>query len=165
MKKDMEEIKKTFNRMERNVLILIAIPLPVFAMAYLNVTGNKVDLGLPQLPSIFNYFALGLVITLFFLQAYAFNKRVRNVRKAAPTFIEKMAAYEKATNFRFWQFFWVGLLCAFGLIFYENPGFTIAYAINLVLISLGKPTPYRIINTLRLTGKEREMAFEINKRD
>ncbi|MEX2566275.1 MAG: hypothetical protein WD431_10060 [Cyclobacteriaceae bacterium] len=165
MMTDLEEIKKTFNRMERNVLILIAIPLPVFALAYFNVTGDQVDFGLPQLPWIFNYFALALVITLLFLQAYAFNKRVKSVREAAPTFKEKIAAYEKATNFRFWQLFWVGLLCAFGLFFYENPGFTVAYAVNLVFISLGKPTPYRIINALRLKGEEREMAFEINKRD
>jgi len=53
---------------------------------------------------------------------------------------------------RFWKLFAIGFLCAAGLLFYENPGFTIAA--TLIYVSLGKPTPDRIVKLLRLKGED-----------
>lgn len=66
---------------------------------------------------------------------------------------------------RFWQLFIAGFLCAFGLIVYENPGFTVAYAVTLILTSLAKPTPDRIIRLLRLKGEDREAVEGLKVRE
>lgn len=164
MKEGLEEIKKVFRILERNVLLLIAFHLPVFAISYLYVISDELELNMPDLPGIVDFLVLGVVIFLLVIQAQRFNAQIRAIRIEPLELIDKIKAYGNATIARFWSLFWVGLLCAFGLLFFENPGFTIAYAVNLIFTSLGKPTPDRIVSALRLKGKERDIAFEINRR-
>ena len=73
--------------------------------------------------------------------------------------------FAKATFLRYWQLFWIGILCAFGLFFYENQGFTIVYAVTLLFVSLAKPMPARIVSALRLKGEEKDQVMEIQKRE
>jgi hypothetical protein len=164
MKEVVEEIKRVFRILERNVLLLIGFPLPVFAISYLYIISGELELDLPKLSWIFDFLVLGLVIFLLILQAQRFNAQIRSIRIAPLELIDKIKAYGNATIAKFWLLFWVGLLCAAGLLFFENPGFTIAYAINLIFTSLGKPTPDRIVSALRLKGRDREIVFEINRR-
>ncbi len=164
MKEGLEEIKKVFRILERNVLLLIAFPLPVFAMSYLYVIRDELELNMPDLPGVFDFLVLGLVIFLLVIQAQRFNAQIRAIRVEPLELIDKIKGYGNATIARFWLLFWVGLLCAVGLLFFENPGFTIAYAVNLIFTSLGKPSPDRIVSALRLKGKERDIVFEINRR-
>ena len=164
MKEDLEEIKRVFRILERNVLLLIAFPLPVFAISYLYVISDQLELDLPNLPRVLDYFVLGLVIFLLILQAQRFNAEIRAIRVEPLELIDKIKAYGNATIAKFWLIFWVGLLCAVGLLFFENPGFTIAYAVNLIFTSLGKPTPDRIVSALRLKGRDKDIVFEINRR-
>lgn len=158
-------MKKDFRLLERNVLLLIAIPLPIFSFAYLYVTSGNLDFNLPALPEVFNYVLLGLVSAMLVVQQFAFTRRIRAIRKTGVLVSQKVKGYAKATFLRYWQLFWVGVMCAFGLFFYENQGFTIVYAITLLFVSLAKPMPGRIVSALRLKGEEKEQVMEIQKRD
>lgn len=158
-------LKRKFRVLERNVLLLIAFPLPVFALVYLYTTSNTTSIELPVLPAFLNYLILGLASALLIFQYTGFRNAMNIMRDNPRSIEEKMDGYAKATLSRFWILFWIGIICATGLLFYENPGFTVAYAVSLMFVSIGKPTPDRIVRILRLKGEEKDMVFEINRRD
>lgn len=161
----LKSLKKDFRVLERNVLLLIAIPLPLFSFAYLYSTSSSLSLNLPALPGFLNYVSLGLVTILLVMQQVSFQKRIRTIRSSQESLESRIKSYATATFLRYWQLFWVGILTAFGLFFYVNQGFTVLYGINLFFISLGKPTPHRIVTSLRLKKGDSELVYEINKRD
>ena len=161
----LQMMKKDFRLLERNVLILIAVPLPIFSFAYLYVTSGNLEFDLPELPQVFNFLTLGLVTAILIFQQVAFSNRVKSIRNNVKELNQKVKGYGRATFLRYWQLFWVGLLSAFGLFFYENQGFTMAYAITLLFVSLAKPTPRRIISELRLKNQEKDLVTEIQKRE
>jgi hypothetical protein len=158
-------MKKDFRLLERNVLLLIAVPLPVFSFAYLYVTSGNLAFDLPEFPPVFNFLILALVIVMLIFQQIAFGNRIKHIRDNVKELHQRVKGYAKATFLRYWHFFWVGLLSAFGLFFYENQGFTMAYAITLLFISLAKPTPGRIISELRLKNQEKDLVAKIQKRE
>jgi hypothetical protein len=161
----LQMMKKDFRLLERNVLILIAVPLPIFSFAYLYVTSGNLEFDLPELPQVFNFLTLGLVTAILIFQQVAFSNRVKSIRNNVKELNQRVKGYGRATFLRYWQLFWVGLLSAFGLFFYENQGFTMAYAITLLFVSLAKPTPRRIISELRLKNQEKDLVTEIQKRE
>jgi len=161
----LQMMKKDFRLLERNVLLLIAVPLPIFSFAYLYVTSGNLEFDLPELPQVFNFLTLGLVTAILIFQQVAFSNRVKSIRNNVKELNQKVKGYARATFLRYWQLFWVGLLSAFGLFFYENQGFTMAYAITLLFVSLAKPTPRRIISELRLKNQEKDLVTEIQKRE
>lgn len=163
--KDTLNIKRKFHNMERNVLLLIALPLPLFSLAYLYTISNNFALELPAFPLFFDPIALGFAMAILVLQYVGFSARIKKIRNSNSGLELKLSSYSKAITIRYWQLFWVGLVCSAGLLIYENPGFTIAYAITLVFVSLGKPTPDRIVKLLRLKGEEKELVYTINKRE
>ena len=57
----------------------------------------------------------------------------------------------------------MGFIAAAGLLFYENAGFTVTYAITLILVSVAKPSPERINRLFGLKGEEKELVYHINK--
>ena len=161
----LQMMKKDFRLLERNVLLLIAVPLPVFSFAYLYVTSGNLEFDLPELPPLFNFLTLGFVTAILIFQQIAFRNRIKSVRDNVIELNQKVKGYARATFLRYWQLFWVGLLSAFGLFFYENQGFTLAYVVTLLFVSLAKPTPGRIISELRLKNQEKDLVTEIQKRE
>jgi hypothetical protein len=158
-------IKRKFRILERDVLLLIAFPLPVFALVYLYTTSDTMSINVPDLPGFLNFFVLGVASALLLFQYNGFRNSMKKLRQGSKNLEEKMSEYAKATLTRFWLLFWVGIICADGLLFYYNPVFTVLYAVNLMFVSLGKPTPDRIVKSLNLKGEEKDMVFEINRRD
>ncbi|MCC5936293.1 MAG: hypothetical protein JJU34_03325 [Lunatimonas sp.] len=158
-------LKKEFRVLERNVLILTAVPLPPFAFAYLYTTGGSMSLDLPELPTYLSSGMLGAAIGLLVWQVLAFNQQVRRIRMQETSILTRLRAYSTASIHRFWMLFAVGFLSAVGLLFSERPGFTITYAVCLLFVSLGKPTPDRIAKGLRLKGEDKEQVYDINRRD
>lgn len=160
-----QDIKSKFRILERNVLILTGLPLPLFAFAYLYTTSRSMELAIPVLPELLNSLMMGLVVGLLVVQWLHFHKGIKQTRSAALSLDKKLENYKELTMSRFWKLFAIGLLCAAGLLFYENPGFTIAYAVTLIYVSLGKPTPDRIAKMLRLKGEEKDLVYTINQRE
>ena len=158
-------MKENFRTLERNVLILIAIPLPAFAFAYLYTTSSNMEIEVPSLPGMFNAVLLGFISALLLVSFINFNSGIKKLRNPEMPLVEKLARYSKMTIVRFWQLFASGLLCAVGLLVYQNPGYTVAYAVTLVFISLGKPTPDRMIRLMKLKGEERETVSDFNRRE
>lgn len=156
-------IREQFRLLERNVLLLIVLQLPFFAFAYLNTTRPTRTYQIPELPEFLDTFTLSFVLALLLLQQFNFNRIIRTVRREDMELADKFMAYKDATLRRYWILFIAGLLCAAGLWFYQNVGFTVAYAIILILVSVLKPSPARIIRLFQLEGKEKDLIFNVNR--
>lgn len=159
------DIKSNFRKLERNVLILTVLPLPLFAFAYLYTTSRSMELDLPSFPELFNSVMMGLVVGLLVVQWLQFHRGIKKARVSGESLENKIHSYKELTISRFWKLFAIGLICGVGLLFYENPGYTIAYAVTLIYVSLGKPTPDRIAKLLRLKGEEKDLVYTINQRE
>jgi hypothetical protein len=156
-------IKNQFRILERNVLILIILPLPFFAFAYLYTTNPTRTIQIPEIPAFFNPFFLSLALALLAFQQIYFQRSIRAIKGSGLEIKEKFNRYAKTVIWRYWLLLVVGFICAAGLLLYQNTGFTIAYAITLVLISVAKPSPVRIIRLFHLKGEEKDLIFNINR--
>jgi hypothetical protein len=158
------EIRKIYDGLEPNVLILIAIPIPFFAFAYLHAQNGTAAWDFPSVPAFWDSFLLAFVFALLALHYVSFHNGIKKALNVDWSLEEKVRKYAAATIQRFWVLFFSGLICALGLVMFDNAGYTIAFAISLVFSSLGKPTPDRIIRLLRLKGEEREEVEQLKMR-
>lgn len=162
---DTDIIRKTYDTLERNALIMMAIPLPFFALAYLFTTSSTISYKAPELPLLLDTALLTLVILMLALHYVNFQAAIKKARIEGADLEDKMMRYAQATMKRLWVLFAVVFLCAGGLLIYQNPGYTISFAVALVFFSLGKPTPDRIIRLLRLKGEEKDAIEALKMRN
>lgn len=149
--------------MERTVLGLILIPLPVFAFVYLNLSKPVRTLAIPELPAFLEPFLLSLTLALLLFQQINFQKSIRPLKLPELALDEKILGYLKATTVRYVILATIGFIASFGLLFFANIGFTIAYAVVLIMVSVFKPSPIRIIRLFQLKGEEKEFVRVINR--
>ena len=144
-------------------MLLILIPLPVFAFVYLNLTKPTRTIDVPELPVFLEFFLLSLTLALLLFQQINFQKSIRPLKLPELGLEEKILGYLKATTVRYLILAAIGLIASFGLLFFANMGFTIAYAVVLVMVSAFKPSPIRIIRLFSLKGEEKEFVRVINR--
>ena len=154
-----------YRLLERNVLILIILPLPFFAFAYLYTTSRTRTIDIPEFPGFLDPLFLSLALALLAFQQFNFQSTIRKIKGSNQDIRQILDRYAKATITRYWLLWLVGFICAAGLLLYENMGFTIAYAITLVMVSVGKPSPIRMVNLFHLKGEERDLIMKINRMD
>jgi hypothetical protein len=160
---DYSYLRDKYRSMERSVLALILLPLPVFAFVYLNLTKPMRTIHVPELPAFLESFLLSLTLALLLFQHINFQRRIKPLQVEGADLDRKITGYLKASTVRYAILALVGLTAAAGLFFFANVGFTIAYAVVLVLVSVYKPSPIRMIRLLRLRGEEKEFVREINR--
>jgi len=156
-------LRKIYQTLERNVLILIAIPLPFFAFVYLSSQNGTLDFNLPELPVFWESLGLGIAFAVLFVQYITFQSAIKKILAGDFELEKRVKLYSGATISRFMVLFASIFLSAVGLLFFENSGYTIAFAVSLVFMSLGKPTPDRIIRLLRLKGDDRAKIEELKR--
>ena len=160
---NISSIKERYRILERNVLILIIIPLPFFAFVYLNLTKPIRTIEIPEVPELLNPFLFSLAVALLAFQQINFKRNINSIKEKELGLEDKLKGYSKATTLRYVLLAVVGFIAAAGLLFYENAGFTVTYAITLILVSVAKPSPERINRLFGLKGEEKELVYHINK--
>ncbi len=160
---DASELREIYDKLERQVLILMAIPIPFFALVYLYQESGSRSWDLPQFSSFWESFGLSLIGLLLALHYFNFHQKIKTAIDN-PALVTKLRLYGSATVTRFWMLFLCAILCAIGLLLFSNAGYTIAFAVTLVFFSLGKPTPDRIVRLLKLKGAEREEVEKLKVR-
>lgn len=149
--------------MERKVLILIILPLSFFAFVYLHTTQPVRTIKLPVLPEFLEMFLLSLNLALIVFQQLNFQRNIRFLKEQGLVFENKISGYIKAITVRYFILALVGVISAVGLLFYSNVGFTIGYSIVLVLVSVFKPSPVRIIRLFQFNKEEKEVVYNFNR--
>lgn len=160
---DKTTLGNQYRLLERNVLLLIILPLPFFAFAYLYTTSRTRTIYIPEFPEFLDPLFLSIALGLLAFQQLHFQRTIRKIKGDNPDIREIFDRYAKATITRYWILLVVGFLCAAGLLLYENMGFTIGYAITLVMVSVGKPSPIRMVNLFHLKGENRDLMMNINR--
>ncbi len=145
-------------------MILIAIPIPFFAVVYLNSQNSTFSFELPVVSAFWDSFGLGLVVSILFLQYFSFQSAIKRIGSGNLDLESKLALYSQATMQRFWILFISTFISALGLLFFDNPGFTMAFAVTLLFFSLGKPSPDRIVKSLKLKGEEKDKVLGMKRR-
>jgi hypothetical protein len=151
--------------MERNVLIMIAVPIPFFGFVYLNSQNPIFFFHIPQLAEFWENLGLGIVFTFLLAQYFVFQKETKIISTSARNLTEKMNAFSGSVFKRYGYLFISALIAALGLFLFGNPGYTLAFAVTLLFFSIAKPTPDRIIKALRLKGEEKELVNALKIRE
>lgn len=147
------------------MLIMIAIPIPFFGFVYLNSENPIFFFEIPQVTEFWEYFGLGMVFTLLIAQYVFFKKETKTIVVSPSELPAKLTSYSKASFKRFGILFVAALVAAAGLLLFGNAGYTIAFAVTLVFFSAAKPSPDRIIRSLKLKGEEKDLVNGLKRRE
>src|SRR5690554_3746651 len=99
--KDYPHLKEKYRVTERNLLLLILLPLPFFAIVYLNLTKPVRTFHIPEIPEIINPFLVALSLALLMFQQINFQKSIQNLKVTEVSFENKILGYLKATSVRY----------------------------------------------------------------
>ena len=158
-------IRKIYDNLERNVLILIAVPIPFFGFVYLNYENPMFFFEVPELSEFWEYLGLGLVFTFLIAQYVVFQKDIKSIVGSFFELDRKLESYSKAAIKRFGILFVAALIAAGGLFLFGNAGYTVAFAVTLLFFSIAKPSPERIISSLKLKGEEKDLIMSLKRRE
>lgn len=157
-------LRKIYESMEQKVLLLIILPLPVFGFVYLYSQRRLFEINLPELSSWWESFLLGMLTMLLLFQWYFFRTAIKDILNQDLSLEERMVAYGQKTLLRFWILFASAILSAAGLLLFDHAIFTVTFAITLVMLSIAKPSPHRVVRILKLKGEEKEAVMDLRRK-
>ncbi|MEB2777971.1 hypothetical protein SYJ56_21835 [Algoriphagus sp. D3-2-R+10] len=153
---EIQEYRKVYKNLDRLILILLVLVLPIFGMIYLYQSSGKVTWNLPELPILVGQILSGAGIGLLLAQYLLFRKRVQAVFRAEDL-LAKLKIYANATRERYVMLFVVALICSAGLLFFGSAIYNVIFAIALFFFSVAKPSPERIKTLLKLNKEDAEV--------
>lgn len=159
---DKEEIGIIYRKTERLTLLILMVALPLFGIVYLYDSSGNLFWDLPQLPDFVNGLLLGSGIGLLIAQYVIFHKKLK-LTFATEDLLEKVSIYSQATNRRFWFLFFTSVIATIGLLFNQNPVYTVIFAVTLIFFSLAKPSPDRMARLMKLKKEDRELIREASR--
>lgn len=140
------------------MLILTAVPIPVFGFVYLNSESPIFFFDVPELSDFWEFFGLGIAYILLVAQYFMFQKEIKRIADSSDDLPMKLKYYSKSSFRRFGLLLVASLIAALGLFLFGNAGYTIAFSIALLFFSIAKPTPDRIIRALKLQGEDKDLV-------
>lgn len=159
---DDEEIGTIYRKTERLTLLILMIALPLFGIVYLYDSSGSLSWDLPKLPNIVNGVLIGLNIALLIGQYVIFHKKLK-LTFVVEELHDKVRIYSNATNQRFLILFLVSFFATVGLLFYQNPVYTVIFAVTLIFFSLAKPSPDRMVRLMKLKKEDRARIREASR--
>ncbi len=153
---EIDKIRAPYKRTERLILVLIALATPTFGTVYLYHNSGNLQWNLPLLPDSILWLFTGLGVSGLVLQYLNFRKQLKATH-AVHELEDKVRIYLKATSQRFYVLFVVVIISTAGLLFFQNPIFTLIFAVSLVFFSVAKPTPDRMTRLMKLKKEEQEL--------
>lgn len=159
---DNEEIGIIYRKTERLTLLILMVALPLFGVVYLYDSSGNLNWDLPQLPGFVNGFLIGFSIACLIWQYVNFHKKLKQTF-SSPELLEKVRIYSRATNQRYLYLFVVSIFATIGLLFNQNPVYTVIFAVTLIFFSLAKPSPDRMARLMKLKKEDRELIREASR--
>lgn len=159
---DNEEIGIIYRKTERLTLLILMVALPLFGVVYLYDSSGNLYWDLPQLPGFVNGFLIGFSIAILIGQYVVFQRKLK-LTFAAEDLLKKVRIYSNATNQRYLFLFVVSVFSSIGLLFNQNPVYTMIFAVTLIFFSLAKPSPDRMARLMKLKKEDRELIREASR--
>ncbi len=157
-----EEIGIIYRKTERLTLLILMVALPLFGIVYLYDSSDNLWWDLPQLPGFIHGFLIGFSVAILIGQYVVFHKKLK-LTFIADDLLEKVRIYSNATNQRYLFLFSVSIFATIGLLFNQNPVYTLIFAVTLIFFSLAKPSPDRMARLMKLKKEDRELIREASR--
>lgn len=138
------------------------VALPLFGVVYLYDTSGNLNWDLPRLPGFIHGFLIGFSVVFLIGQYLIFHQKLK-LTFSSEHLLEKVRIYSEATNQRYLFLFIVSIFATIGLLFNQNPVYTVIFAVTLVFFSLAKPSPDRMARLMKLKKEDRELIREASR--
>lgn len=140
------------------------LALPVFGTVYLYQSSGRLSWSLPPMPIFVEYALAAISAGMIVFHYFIFHQKIKlSFQQAA--LMDKVKIYCAATERRFHWLFTVSIFSSIGLLFTNNPVFTVIFAVALVFFSLGKPSPDRMARLMKLPKDARELIREASRHE
>lgn len=142
---------------------IIAAPLILYCIAYLQSLGDNPDPSFSEPPLMLKLFVSIFSGMLVLLAFFLFKNNLANSREK-DTLQEKLRGYASAAIIKYAVLEMASIIAALAFFLTHDHLFTAIYVFILFLMSLNKPSPRKYANDLRLKGEERDVILN-KKRD
>jgi len=159
---EVSELRKLYKKVEVRLLIMLGITLPLFGVVYLYYNSGNLNWELPALPPSVEIALVGLGLFLLLAQFLLYRKRFKAVFESKDLY-HKMVIYSEASLQRIHILAVSCLVDAVGLLLFKNPLFVVFFAVTLVFFSLAKPSPDRIIRTMKLGTSDGDLIRQASR--
>jgi hypothetical protein len=151
-----QEFRRVYNNLDKLILVLLILVLPLFGMIYLYQSSGEIKWDLPELPAFVGQVLSGLGVGLLLAQYLLFRKKIKAVFHT-DKLLMKLKIYASATRERYLILFVIALICSAGLLFFGSAIYNVIFAVALFFFSVAKPTPERITKLLKLNKEDGEI--------
>ncbi len=159
---EIRDLRKLYKVVEVRLLIMLGLTLPIFGVVYLYYNSGNLSWELPALSTTVEITMLGLGVFLLLAQFLLYRKRFKRVFQTEDLH-QKMTIYSQAALQRIHILTVSCLVDAAGLLLFKNPLFVVFFAVTLVFFSLAKPSPDRIIRTMKLSKSDGDLIRQASR--
>lgn len=157
-----EELKNFLDRLSFIFYSIVAIPLVSFSYLYLE---NKVGRLSPKLDdialSLLQYISPTIVIILCGLAIIIPRNHVRQI-DSSKELQRKLIEFRRIMILRYMIFWLASSISVVAFYLSAHQFYSILFILTLILFSLNRPTPQRLISNLRIEGEERELIKKVS---
>lgn len=154
------EIDNFLNNMNIRFYLTLCIPLLLFIIVFLDF--QEKGIAFASTDSAWHYLIAIISAGTWFIGAHQYNRTVKIVQKE-DTLQHKLLSFRKAAMVKYIAGA-LGCLVAIGALYFtKEQVFLFALGILLVLFSINRPTPYKIMKDLKLDKEERKALREYRR--
>lgn len=154
------ELDNFLNNMNVKFYLALCVPLAMFIITFI----DSQEKGVPFAPttSPVHYIVAIACIGIWFVGSHQYHKAIKVARNEF-SLKEKLFSFRKAAMIKYTAGASGCILAVSALYFTHSQMFLVALGALLVLFSINRPTPYRIIKDLKLNQEERKTLREYRK--
>lgn len=154
------ELDNFLNNMNITFYLALCVPLTLFIVVFIDSQEKGIAFVPTTSPT--HYTIAILCVLIWFIGARRYHHVVKAARNL-PTLKQKLISFRKAAIVKYIAGAGGCILAVAALYFTAGQAFLIALGVLLVLFSINRPTPYRILKDLKLDKEERKILREYRK--
>jgi len=157
------QIDLFLNGMNTRFYLIVCLPLLLFVLVYLEVQSRTGISPAFESGDHIGHYVLSLVLGLSWFPAKKMYKRKILEQRQEESLMQKLNAFRKAAIYMYLILGSAAILAIVGLYFAQEQIYLMAFGIVLILFSVNRPTPAKIIKDMKLTAEEKRMLSEYRK--
>lgn len=154
------ELDNFLNSMNISFYLALCVPLTLFIVIFIDSQEKGIAFVPTTSPT--HYTIAILCVAIWFIGARRYHQLIKSARNLS-SLKQKLISFRKAAMVKYIAGAVGCILSVAALYFTAGQAFLIALGVLLVLFSINRPTPYRILKDLKLDKDERKTLREYRK--
>ncbi len=154
------ELDDYLNNMNVRFYLALCVPLTLFIIVFIDAQEKGIHYSLTN--SVGHYIVAIACVAIWYVGAHHYHKAIKTAQRQA-ILTQKLLTFRKAAMAKYIAGSGGCVLAVSALYFTQDQVFLFAFGALLVLFSINRPTPYRIIKDLKLDKEERKVLREYRK--